>query len=105
MRNAKSHALTGYTENHHIFPKSIYGDNDSTVLLTATVEQKKKISIAAKNRKYKTPKHKITILNKDSNEIKVMGVKDIIKFLSCTTYKFYKHHNTNNPLNGYIISK
>ena len=37
VANARCRIVNGYTENHHIFPKSIGGDNsmDNLVLLTA----------------------------------------------------------------------
>lgn len=85
IRKAESRpVLNGYVEEHHIFPKSIYGDNKRTVKLTAR-------------------EHYIAHALLERIFIKRYGMKHIKSIKMIYAFSFMnKHTNQNNYCNSYL---
>lgn len=69
--------------------------------ISPTPEVLEKMKTSAENRVKHKPKRKILVINNNIVEFSG-GVNEVISFLGCTTYKFYKHLN-NSKLDGRVI--
>ncbi len=103
-------------ENHPRYGKSVSDDTRLKISnknkgksawnlgINTSNEVKRKQCISARNRTEHKPKRLINVFNGNSL-VFTGGVKDVINFIGCTTYMFYKSIDNGQEINHYNISE